>query len=147
MNKVYTIILLLMFFTTPALACELYNGKLILPIGKIYDGDTIHTELSCLPKPLNKVSIRVLGVDTPEKGWRAKCEYERKHSIKARQAVVSLAGKDSDRKMIVSDFKWDKFGGRIDGFVEIAGQDITRMLIHNGFAYEYWGGKKESWCK
>ena len=40
---------------------------------RVIDGDTVAFQASYLPDPLKKeLSIRVFGVDTPEKGFRAK---------------------------------------------------------------------------
>ena len=41
---------------------------------RVIDGDTVEIEAPYLPEPLApKLSIRVYGVDTPEKGWRGQC--------------------------------------------------------------------------
>ena len=43
-------------------------------ITRVLDGDTVEFEAKFLPPPLKPVlRLRVLGVDTPEKGHRAKC--------------------------------------------------------------------------
>ena len=44
---------------------------------RVIDGDTVAFQANWLPDPLKKeLSIRVFGVDTPEKGFRAKCPEE-----------------------------------------------------------------------
>ena len=44
---------------------------------RVIDGDTVAFQANWLPDPLKKeLSIRVFGVDTPEKGFRAKCPSE-----------------------------------------------------------------------
>jgi endonuclease YncB( thermonuclease family) len=123
---------------------EVGTSPLILPIIKIIDGDTIKTYLS-LPAPLNKVSIRILGIDTPESTWRAKCKAEKALGKKATQFLKDFVG--STPVMTVTNFKWDKFGSRIDGTVFINGKNIPELLIENGFAREYYGkGPKSDWC-
>ena len=43
-------------------------------ITRVIDGDTVAFQADFLPAPLKKeLSIRVFGVDTPEKGFRAQC--------------------------------------------------------------------------
>lgn len=45
---------------------------------KVVDGDTVKFKVKFLPKELgNTLSIRVNGVDTPEKGHRALCEKKK----------------------------------------------------------------------
>jgi len=46
-------------------------------ITRVIDGDTVAFQADFLPAPLKKeLSIRVYGVDTPEKGFRAQCPSE-----------------------------------------------------------------------
>ena len=40
-----------------------------------YDGDTCYVIIKALPKKLEKMSIRILGIDTPE--IRGKCAEEK----------------------------------------------------------------------
>jgi endonuclease YncB( thermonuclease family) len=47
------------------------------PITRVIDGDTVAFQANFLPPPLKQeLSIRVFGVDTPEKGHRAQCPAE-----------------------------------------------------------------------
>lgn len=119
-------------------------ATLVLPIVGVYDGDTVQTQIP-LPPPLNKVSVRVLGVDTPERGWRAECEHEQLLAAMAREHVQALA--DRRPVMHVDGFKWDKYGGRIDGNVTIDGVDVAQSLIAAGLARPYDGGARASWCE
>ena len=44
---------------------------------RVTDGDTVVIAAPFLPKPLKpELAIRVCGVDTPEKGFRAQCPSE-----------------------------------------------------------------------
>ena len=48
------------------------------PVLRVVDGDTVAVDASAdLPPELARLSVRLRGVDTPEKGHRAKCEPER----------------------------------------------------------------------
>lgn len=90
------------------------------------------------------MSVRVMGVDTPEKSWRAECEKER---LLAEEASAFTNGQVAQAKHIDINFvKWDKYGGRVLGDVILDGKSLTKMLIDNGYAREYYGEKKESWC-
>lgn len=49
------------------------------PIVKVIDGDTIKVDArGDFPPALATLNVRLRGVDTPEKGGRAKCEAERR---------------------------------------------------------------------
>lgn len=119
-------------------------GELTLPFDGGIDGDTIRTHLN-LPAPLNRVSIRILGIDTPEKGKRAKCAREAMLADKATYATKQLTANSTT--MLVRNMKWDKYGGRIVGEVWINSINIGQALIAQGVAVPYDGGKKQSWCR
>jgi micrococcal nuclease len=119
-------------------------GEIHLPIKGGIDGDTIKTTLD-LPCPLCNASVRILGIDTPEKGSRAKCAKENELAQRASAATKQLIG--PVQMMIVKDVKWDKYGGRINGTVYINGLNIGQELIAAGFARPYTGkGPKPNWC-
>lgn len=116
-------------------------------IVEVIDGDTIKVDFSALRSypPLNIVSIRIRGIDTPE-SYRPKCDEERELGLKAKQFVVDLIGSRSIIR--VSDYEWGKFGGRIVGRVSVKGKDIATELINAGLAVKYHGGTKtHSWCE
>jgi len=131
------------------LSCLLWSSvasaaDMILPINNIHDGDTIETSLPSIPTPLNKVGIRLYGIDTPELHGYA-CEDEHQLAIKARSRLISIFG--TDKVMQVKDMKWDKYGGRIDGKVlTLSGTDVGQTLISEGLAHPYFGAKKTPWC-
>ena len=138
--------LLMILILTPALAWgETY---MLLPIDKIYDGDTIKTHLDTrrLPDPINRVSIRIRGIDTPELK-RYKCETEYLNAVAAREAVVKLVENKGASVMKVSNPRWGKWGGRIIADVKIGGVDVAQFLLHKGYARSYDGGKKVGWCQ
>lgn len=114
-------------------------------VTRVLDGDTIEFEAKFLPKELgDKLKIRVLGVDTPEKAPRAQCEKE----AAAGQAATDFTKKTiASAKVIQIEIKeWDKFGGRVLGDVVIDGQKLSRLLINSNLARPYLGEKKLSWC-
>jgi micrococcal nuclease len=112
---------------------------------RVVDGDTLEVPLSCLPKDM-KLFVRVLGVDTPEKAGRAKCPAEAQLAEKASAHTKKLVS-DANSVAIVSDPKWDKFGGRMNAYVNLNGTDLTKSLIDNGLARPYQGEAKQSWCQ
>ena len=117
---------------------------------RVTDGDTVVISAPFLPKPLKpELAIRVFGVDTPEKGFRAQCPSEAQRGEAAsaftKNAINSAAA--SGGKFQVTMYGWDKFGGRVLGDLLINGQSLRAALIANGFAREYYGEAKQSWCQ
>ena len=118
-----------------------YNYKLT----RILDGDTVAFEAAFLPDPLKKeLSIRVYGVDTPEKGFRAKCESENAKGLAATEFTKKSIANAKKIEVAIAD--WDKFGGRVLGDVILDGKSLRSLLIQNGYAREYYGEAKQSWC-
>lgn len=114
------------------------NWKIIEAI----DGDTLKVEIpSMLPL---KYSIRINGIDTPEKAGHAKCKEEAELAQKASEFTKNLVSNLKTFK--ISNVKHDKYGGRLLADVEINNIDVGRFLIKEGFARIYHGEKKLSWC-
>jgi len=139
------LLLILIILPTLALAkdveMKVYNYKLT----RVLDGDTVAFEANFLPEPLKKeLSIRVYGVDTPEKGFRAKCESENTKGLAATEFTKKSIA--NAKKIEVAIANWDKFGGRVLGDIILDGQSLRSLLIKNGYAREYYGEAKQSWC-
>ena len=114
-------------------------------ITRVIDGDTVGIQATWLPAPLKpELSIRVFGVDTPEKGFRAQCASEDQRGQAATAFTKQAIANAQKRQIILMD--WDKYGGRVLGDVILNGQSLRAMLIQNGFAREYYGEAKTSWC-
>lgn len=114
-------------------------------IQRVIDGDTVEISVPWIPPPLPpKLSIRVLGIDTPEKAPRAQCEAEAK---KAAEASAFTKGKVAVAQVVEIEIKsWDKYGGRVLGHVLLDGHSLSDMLIEAGLARPYKGEAKTSWC-
>ena len=114
-------------------------------ITRVIDGDTVAFQANWLPDPLKKeLSIRVYGVDTPEKSFRAKCTSEAQRGEAASAFTKELINKSTKRQIVLMD--WDKYGGRVLGDVLLDGKSLRLQLIAYGFAREYYGEAKTSWC-
>jgi endonuclease YncB( thermonuclease family) len=144
MKKILTIILLAIStiaFAQKQKPMNVYD----FPITRVIDGDTVAFQATFLPPPLKQeLSIRVFGVDTPEKGHRAKCPSEDQRGQAATIFTKNAITKAQKRQVAISD--WDKYGGRVLGDILLDGQSLRMMLIQNGFAREYYGEAKTSWC-
>jgi endonuclease YncB( thermonuclease family) len=130
-----TIILLLISLNSYA-----YEWEIL----RVIDGDTIEIKNECFPTEL-KLSVRVLGIDTPEKGSRAKCEREAKLAEKASKFTKQFVGKN--KTATFKNIQWDKYGGRLLADVEINGKSLAGELVKNNYARLYDGKKKGSWCE
>jgi len=115
------------------------------PLTRVIDGDTVAFQATFLPPPLKQeLSIRVFGVDTPEKGHRAMCPQEAQRGEAATAFTKAQINAAQKRQVALMD--WDKYGGRVLGDVLLDGKSLRAMLIQNGFAREYYGESKQSWC-
>jgi endonuclease YncB( thermonuclease family) len=112
---------------------------------RVIDGDTVAFQALWLPDPLKKeLSVRVYGVDTPEKGFRAKCPSEDNRGQAATAFTKSVMNGATTRQVLLMD--WDKYGGRVLGDIILDGKSLRTMLIQGGYAREYYGEAKTSWC-
>lgn len=144
MKKLITF--LIAFVAVSAFAQQQKAGVLYdAVLTRVIDGDTVAFQANWLPDPLKKeLSIRVFGVDTPEKGFRAKCPQEDQRGQAATAFTKQVANAAQKRQILLMD--WDKYGGRVLGDVLLDGKSLRMMLIQNGYAREYYGEAKTSWC-
>ena len=108
-----------------------------------YDGDTCYVTAPSLPVPLQNMSIRILGIDTPE--IRGKCEEEKKLALEAREFANKMF-RDAN-SIEFANLDWDKYGGRILADVYIDGKSYKDEIINTGLARPYDGGTKQEWCE
>lgn len=136
------LLILLALLPTVAIANP-YDFK----VKRVIDGDTVEIDAPFLPKELgNHLSVRILGVDTPEKGFRAKCELENTKAVAASMFTDNEVRVAKEIKIIIKG--WDKYGGRILGDLVLDGIPLSTKLIQKGFAVPYGGkGQKKDWCQ
>lgn len=138
------------------------QDDLVVPVIEVHDGDTIKTRLT-LPSPLDEVSVRIFGIDTPEmpadsyyetgKLSRAKCVKEAELALEATQYLRTLIWQHGGM-LSLKAYQYDKYGGRIlaDAYVidletgiEV---NIADKMLERGYAVEYFGGTKtKDWCE
>ncbi len=119
-----------------------YDAKII----RVNDGDTVVIAAPFLPAPLKpELAVRVFGVDTPEKGFRAQCPSEDQRGQAATACTKNAVATTQKHQVIL--YGWDKFGGRVLGDLILNGVSLRAELIRNGFAREYYGDAKQSWCQ
>lgn len=137
---------LVLGFSSVAYAQKPANGvSYDVQFTRVIDGDTVAFKASFLPAPLKQeLALRVYGVDTPEKGHRAKCASEDARGKAATKFTTDAINATKSHKIILMD--WDKYGGRVLGDIVLDGQSLRMLLIQNGYAREYYGEAKTSWC-
>jgi endonuclease YncB( thermonuclease family) len=129
----------LLLSTVPAVATP-------YEITRVIDGDTVEIAVDFLPEPLPpKLSIRVMGIDTPEKAPRAQCDAEAALAKKASAFTKNAVANALEVDVVI--LKWDKYGGRVLGEVYLDHQSLAESLISAGLARPYKGDAKQSWCE
>lgn len=110
---------------------------------RVIDGDTLQLRAPFKPSSLSIVSIRLRGVDAPERGAKARCDWERAQAEVATQFTENflLQGQIELRHLA-----WDKYGGRIDADILVSGRSLAEALILADLARLYDGGKRPGWC-
>jgi endonuclease YncB( thermonuclease family) len=144
--KLYIFLALVIAIAVPAYAQKTPQGVTYdAQIVRVNDGDTVVISAPFLPSPLKpELAVRIYGVDTPEKGFRAQCPSEDARGKAATEFTKNAVAKSLKRQVTL--YGWDKFGGRVLGDIILDGQSLRTGLIQNGFAREYFGDAKQSWC-
>ncbi len=109
-----------------------------------HDGDTCTVTLRGR-HPLfgRNARVRLLGIDAPETGGRAKCVRERELGLKAKEMLLALLT-GAERVNLVGVLKMDSFG-RILGRLTADGVDVGARLIRAGLA-RAWKERARGWC-
>jgi len=139
-----SIIALVLWLINPAAAATTTNRYTYDVVG-IYDGDTFYIRMDGLPVELQRIGVRVRGVDTAE--MKGKCAFEKSTAAGAKLFTTRQL-KLSGNRVTLQGLKWDKYGGRVDADVFLAnGQKLADMMIQQGYARPYNGGKRAGWCQ
>jgi endonuclease YncB( thermonuclease family) len=118
-----------------------YDAKIL----RVTDGDTVVIAATYLLKPLKpELAVRIYGVDTPEKGYLAKCPAEKNMGEIASLFTKAVVAASTQRQVTL--YGWDKYGGRVLGDIILDGKSLRQALIAKGYAREYYGTAKQSWC-
>ena len=108
---------------------------------RVYDGDTFTADLRIWwGQILEKQKCRIYGIDTPEKGWRAKTIAEKELAI-----VATIRAKEllKQKGVIVQcNDGLDKYGRWLVN-VGCDGVEAGSALIEAGLARPYDGGTKD----
>jgi micrococcal nuclease len=110
---------------------------------RVIDGDSLEVDVRLWPGLTQRVSIRIEGIDTPEKNGPACERVLAEAAAKFTRNWVSVGP-----EVVVSDVSLDKYGGRVVGTVRRYGglNSLGTALVAAGHAREYDGGKRGKWC-
>ena len=103
------------------------------PITRIVDGDTLKADAGAdIPGELAALSVRIRGIDTPEKGGRSKCESERARG----QAATAFTSQTvaGARSNVIADPELGTWGGRVIADVVVDGRSLAAALLAAGHA-------------
>ena len=111
----------------------------------VYDGDTVTVRgamdigWGC---SINKPKLRLIGIDTPEKGWRAQTDREKSLALIARDFLKDMIT-SANEVLVYSEDGRGKYGRWLVHIV-CDGVDCSEALIHAELARPYFGGTKDT---
>lgn len=121
-------------------------GPVEAEVVRVIDGDTIEVRAFPWLDVAVTTRVRVLGIDTPEKGARAKCRAEA--DLADRASDLARLALPVGALVQLTDIQQDKYGGRVVARVESpGGHDLGAALVAAGLARPYDGGRKAGWCE
>ena len=114
-----------------ALAQEYQRGP-----ARVIDGDTFVLR--------DGQRVRVAGLDTPERGHRARCPREQALAVRATERARALL---ADGFTLLPARSRDKYGRLLASVVLPDGRDFAAVLIDEGLGASYRGrGPRVDWC-
>lgn len=141
---IYRLFLLLVAFFLSYQPYSFSYGPYSLTAPTAIDGDTIRADVRVWPGLIADVSIRVIGVDTPEVE-QSKCADEKGRGIAARNFTNTWLATRSP--VVINTVRLDKYAGRVDAVVLGAnGELLSAALIKSGHGRPYNGGARQPWC-
>jgi len=128
----------LLLWLLPMLSYADYKAEVM----RVVDGDTVNLKVHIWPGLTQKISLRLVGLNTPEK--RASAECERVAAKKATDFTQWFL--DGVEFVTLTDVKLGKYAGRVLGKISVGGVDLGQALIDTGHARPYDGGHRGPWC-
>jgi micrococcal nuclease len=103
---------------------------------RVIDGDTLE-DMSA------DIIYRIVNIDTPETGSRARCVAERELGDRATRTARTLVTNARSFETLPTG-RIDRYGRTI-AYVRVDGRDLGETLIADGLARP-WRGRREPWC-
>ncbi len=137
--------LLLVHAAQPARAApgkEPLYGPYPATVLRVIDGDTVELGVALWPGLVQRIRLRLDGVNTPEKRGAPLCE--KIEAAKATKFTRSFLNRAT--VVWVSGVRLGKYAGRVLGKIAVNGKDLGQALLAAGLARPYHGGKRRAWC-
>lgn len=146
MSSLFAFILFVMLWGGSGRKCHLQPTESSDTIQRVLDGDTVQLLVHWLPPGLDRVFLRIMGVDAPEVG-KPHCDAERVGGLASRAYVQAAV--DAPYRLVYCG--WDKYGGRILGDVVWPADrtSLSELLLNAGHATPYDGRRAKNasrWC-
>lgn len=114
------------------------SGPVTAQIVRIIDGDTLEVEAHPWPGHAVRVSVRLRGIDTPER--RSQCADQRAAAQLARNELERLVSGFTTVELI--NVAGGKYYGRVLADIKAGTRDIASAMLASGLARPYQGGKR-----
>jgi micrococcal nuclease len=139
-------IMLLLVILLPRLShAEAVYGPYRASVVKVLDGDTVQLEVGLRPNLTQRINLRLVGVNTPEKRGPKVSDCEKKAGQDA--TTFTQRWLQGMKGVTISEVRHDKYAGRALGKLRRPdGKDLAEALIAAGHAQPYNGGKRGPWC-
>lgn len=114
-------------------------GPVSAQVIRIIDGDTLEVDAHPWPGHAVRVSVRLRGIDTPER--RSKCSHERLAADHARSELERLVSGFTTVELI--NVSGGKYYGRVLADLRAGSRDVAAAMLESGLARPYQGGKRQ----
>ncbi|WP_244577832.1 thermonuclease family protein [Hoeflea halophila] len=105
---------------------------------RIIDGDTLEVDAHPWPGHAVRVSVRLRGIDTPER--RSRCAAQRVAAQMARNQLERLVSGFQSVELV--NVAGGKYFGRVLADMKAGSRDIASAMLESGHASPYRGGKR-----
>lgn len=124
-----------------AVAKEILPGPIPAEVVRVIDGDTFKARVKVWIGTTIETSVRIDGIDTPEK--HGKCAAGRAGAARAKARLAALLAPGAT----IENVSFDKYAGRVDARVRArTGADVGGILIAEGLGRPYDGKARKGWC-
>lgn len=127
-----------------ARAAEMLPGPVPADVLEVIDGDTVAVKARIWLGQDVVTHVRIAGIDAPE-SKQPKCPEEHEKAVAARDELQQIL---ASRRVILTNVRFDKWGGRVLADVQTdGGESVKDIMLKSGHAQPYDGGARRDWCE